>query len=297
MNWLAFQLGCVAVLAFAYAWLFRGLAGPVERRVALAWVAMILVSSWAAEDTSIRRYGMYAYPDSWWPILDRVPLLVVAIWPLVVLTARAVVGDLFPDLAPLRRSLAVAALVLVDASLVETVAVAAGLWSWAEGGYLGVPLIGMVGWAAYAFAISWPLERVAAALRGPRAWALALAVPLAALALTHAGLVAAWWGFFRHALRQELPAGAAWGALAVATVATFGLRRRGRRISAGVAIPRIAATSIFLALLVLHVRRPENVVHFSAVAVAYLGLLDWRGLARALRPGPTGSVEQELARP
>ncbi len=283
LNWLAFQLACALVLGFAYARLFRGLSGPAERRLALASILAIMVSAWAAEDTSIRRYEMYAYPDSWWPILDRVPLLVVLIWPLVVLTARQVAGGLFPGGTPIRRALAVGAIVWSDASLIETVAVAAGLWRWAEGGYLGVPLIGLFGWAAYAFAAAWMLERFAGGMVGPRPWRARILVPVLAVGLTHLQLVAAWWAFFRHALRSELPPGLAWVVLAALAALTLGLRRRPTRIPAGAAIPRIAATSVFVVLLVLHVRRPENVAHFAGVAIPYLGLLDWRGLGREFR--------------
>jgi len=284
-----FQLACTAVLAFAYAFLFA--KTPREKRRALAIEALLIAcASWLGEETSILRYRFYAYPDTWWLKLDEVPLLVVAIWPMVVLSSRQIIDTLFPTLVtrPLARALVVGLAVIVDASLVETIAVASDLWHWVEGGYLGAPLIGLIGWGANAFAITlamtWPPLRDPLS-RLPRLMSHAL-TPLVATALTHLVLVVAWWVFFRHALRDTLPTWTLAVTLTLSVAGTLALLRRAPRIPLTLAIPRIAATSVFVALLAFHIPSqvasdphaaalPLLVGHFAAIALPYLTLMAW----------------------
>lgn len=297
MDWTLFQLACVAVLAVAYGLLT--VQTPRGERARL-WrlVLLIAVSAWLGEETSILRYRFYGYPDEWWLKLDEVPFLVVAIWPLVVLTADQVIRALWPGLSRVGHAAAIAAMVFVDASLVETVAVAADLWWWVEGGYLGAPLIGLVGWAAYAFSIAlflpagpgskgsssrlerWLSETSARALGSggaPVRKVSALIVTLVvSLAVTHALLVVCWWAFFRHALRGALPEEAAYGVLALGALGAAWLWRRGRRMPLSVAGPRALATSVFVVLLVVNADGPPLYLHFLAVALPYLAILQLR---------------------
>ncbi len=104
------------------------------------------------------------------------------------------------------RPLIVGAVVAFDASLVEVVAVRAGLWSWAEPGHLGVPLIGMLGWGYFAIGAD------AALGRGRR-----LAAVVAAPAAAHALIQLTWWGAFRWGLRRDL------GSASVAGMAVIGV--------------------------------------------------------------------------
>jgi hypothetical protein len=274
VDWTLFQIACLLVLAFAYFALFRKAKTSEDRVRLLVVIALIFVGSWLAENTSIRRYEFYAYPDTWWAKLDEMPLLVSAIWPIVVLTAREVIDALFPGLSGLKRAAAVAAIVFVDSSLVESVAVATELWTWREGGYLGVPLIGLVGWSAFAFSMTLMIERYEK--RTMSTWRTFLS-PLAALGLTHILLVLTWWAFFRHVLREELPAFLPWVVLALSACGAIFLRSRPHRIPVDVALPRIAATSVFVALLAIYGREPGLFVHFGAVALPYLAVLDWAG--------------------
>jgi hypothetical protein len=284
LDWPLFQLACLLVLAFAYTALIRAERAPEGRRRLLVSIALIFVGSWLAENTSIRRYGFYAYPDTWWLKLDEMPLLVSAIWPIVVLTARQVITALFPGLVGLRRAAAVAAIVFIDASLVEAVAVATPLWAWREGGYLGVPLIGLIGWSAFAFSITLMIEQYEKQ-DNPRILQT-LARPFLALGLTHLLLVVTWWVCFRHVLRGPLPETVVWYVLGLSLVGSLLLRRRPNRIAADIALPRIAATSVFFVLLALFGDGPALTLHFAAVALPYLALLDWRGFARLMKRTP-----------
>lgn len=310
MNWTLFQIACLVVLAFAYALLYRDTA-PAERRRLTTTILLIAVTSWAAEETSILRYSFYGYPDTWWLKLDEVPLIVVLIWPLVILTADQVIRALFPGLSRIGHAFAISLMVFIDASLVETVAVASDLWSWVEGGYLGAPLIGLIGWAAYAFSIALVLptpipkspsrvthapdcarpsptpssltarltrrlDHLAAILHSPSPWLAYLVTCALSLAVTHALLVLTWWAFFRHALRDELPHYAAWIALAVSISISVIMVRRPHRIPLATAIPRAAATSVFVVLLAVYADGPPLYVHFAAIALPYLALISWR---------------------
>lgn len=99
------------------------------------------------------------------------------------------------------------------------------------------------------------------------------------LAVTHALLVLTWWAFFRHALRGELPEEAAFGVVALGAIVAVWLWRRGKRMPLAVAGPRALATSVFVVLLVLYADGPPLYLHFLAVALPYLAILELR-LAR-----------------
>ncbi|HVY63172.1 MAG TPA: carotenoid biosynthesis protein, partial [Planctomycetota bacterium] len=191
----AFQIGCVLVLAIAYAFHLRDRATRARRA---AEVALLAASGWLGEQSCISLYRFYAYAPGWAARAGDVPALVPLIWPLVVLSARDVARAMWPEMRVARRAAVVGALVVLDASLMEVVAVAAGLWRWAEPGYLDVPVIGILGWGAFAVGASLALD---VAERGPR-WLLAL--PAIALPVTHAILLALWWGALRWVGRGDL---------------------------------------------------------------------------------------------
>ena len=150
------ELVCAAIVAL-YA---------VARRDALPELALLAVAGFVGEDSVIRAYGFYSYSPRWHLFLDRVPLAIVLIWPIVIHSAwrwRAA-WRRAPALAPLVG----AAIVLADASLIEPIAVHAGLWTWTEPGLFAVPPIGIIGWAYFAGAAIACLE--ASSAPPPPSW-------------------------------------------------------------------------------------------------------------------------------
>ncbi|APR77339.1 Hypothetical protein A7982_02686 [Minicystis rosea] len=258
MSLVVFEAACVVVVALALALMAR----RRPARDLLADYAALAVAGWIGEETCVAFYGYYRYADGWHLRLHHVPILVPLIWPLVILSARDVAMTLWPSA---RRfwPLIVGAVVAFDASLVEVVAVRARLWSWAEPGHLGVPIIGMLGWGYFAIGAD------AALGRGRRLLAV-----VAAPAAAHALIQLTWWGGFRWGLRRDL------GSASVLGVAVLGglslllvlsARRRGGGIPMDVAIPRMVAASLFFTLLVT--TAPADVplwIHTAAVAVPYL---------------------------
>jgi hypothetical protein len=286
-----FELCCVVIVLATLAILAR----TRPPGVLLADYAALALAAWIGEESCVGLYRFYGYAEGWHARVDLVPALVPLIWPLVILSARDVVTALgvaavaLPagrrdagrerlsgvrtDLgAVAARAAAVGALVMLDASLVEVIAVRAGLWSWAEGGHLGVPLVGILGWGFFAAAAD------AALGAGGRA-RHALVVVLAPLA-THVALLAAWWGGLRWLLRGPL------GDASVAAVAVVGLvlglgalalRRRGRAVPLAVAAPRMVAAALFVAeLLLVAPTEPGLLVHTAAVALPYFVATDLR---------------------
>ena len=108
----AFQITCVVVVALYWA-VRLARAGAGDRRRVATRLAILSVAGWLGEDTVIRAYGFYGYAPFWWPILDRAPLLVACIWPIVIDSA----WQLARRIAPGRVVLAASALVLADAAL------------------------------------------------------------------------------------------------------------------------------------------------------------------------------------
>ncbi|MBK9037029.1 MAG: hypothetical protein IPL61_38230 [Myxococcales bacterium] len=262
MPFPGFELACVAIVALALA----ALARTRPWRGLLFDYAALAVAGWVGEQTCIAWYDFYRYAPSWHGRLGHVPALIPIIWPLVILSARAVVDAVAPGLG-WRRPLVVGALVAFDASLVEVIAVAAGLWGWAEPGHLDVPVLGVLGWGFFAGGADVALRQ------RPSLRPLAL---LGALALTHALIVGAWWALFRWTVRGDL------GDASVVAVVALGaalvpvavaLRRRGRTLPLDVALPRMIAASLFVVTLVVVAGAATRLwLHTAAVAVPYLAL-------------------------
>ena len=231
----------------------------------------LALSAWLGEQSCIQLYKFYSYSPAWHGRLGQVPILVPLIWPLVVLSACEVARQLRPRLSIRALAGLVAAIVALDASLVEVVAVRAGLWQWVEPGHLGVPLIGVLGWAYFALGAAFCLLRPAAG------WRLLL-IPLAPLC-AHVLILASWWGLFRWTLRGELGTGSVVGILAVGALALGAAaveRRRGGGIPLLTALPRALAASLFLMLLLTSAPADGKLwLHTAAVAVPYCVATRW----------------------
>jgi hypothetical protein len=146
---------------------------------------LVALAGLVVEESVITLYGFYDYNPDWWARIGHLPLLVVLIWPVVIHSAGALAEQLGQSQRPLRMATLTGLLVLLDASLIEPVAVHAGLWYWTEPGLFSVPPIGIFGWAAFASLASLWL-RVA---RG-RHWLWDLLVVPWALVGTHLFLLA-----------------------------------------------------------------------------------------------------------
>jgi hypothetical protein len=271
------ELVCLAiVLVYVASRLVRGCdragrLGFVARFVALS------VASFIGEDTVIRAHCYYAYAPGWSVRLDRVPLVIVLVWPVVIdsaaMLARALAGD---DRSAGSRRLRVAtlgaAIVLADASLIEPIAVRAGLWHWTEPGLFDVPLIGIVGWAFFAWAAIFVLESTRTIVA--RSVALVLVAPIA----THALIVMSWWSIFRWT--QGARSGAVAAALAWVVTLALAARiararaRARRRASGGIPISelllRLPGASFFFVLLTTTAPPPALVAYAVAFAPPYL---------------------------
>lgn len=262
MSILTFEVCSALVIALAIASMAR--RAPLTR--VLSEVGALALSGFLAEEICLRAYQRSAYAPGWHLRVLDVPLVALLLWPLVVMSAREVARCISPESFGARRSLLVGLLVIADASLIEVIAVRAGLWTFREGGHLGVPLIGMVGWGFFAGAADATLARFP---RWGALWVLVTA-PLA----THALLLASWWGFFRWVGRGDLGD----ASLAIVTLsgatATFGAlrwRRRGIRIVRDVTLPRIGAALLSFALLISTAPRDQSLwMHVVAVGMPYL---------------------------
>ena len=141
------ELSCLAIIA-----LYLGVRFYYEAdRPQLARrMALLISASWIAENTVIHAYHFYQYSPRWSVFVDRVPLLVLIIWPIVITSA----WDLWVALrgrGGIMTALATACLVFADAYVMEPIAVESGLWSWNEPGLFQVPPIGVAGWSFFTF--------------------------------------------------------------------------------------------------------------------------------------------------
>ena len=266
----AFELLCAGIVALFLVMRAR----RADRPAALAGgFALLAAASWVAEDSVIHAYAFYDYGVRWTVLADHMPLIVALIWPVVIRSAADLAAGL--GLHGRRRVLAAAGLVLADASLIEPVAVHAGLWSWSEPGLFAVPPIGVLGWAIFSAWALWLVDTPA--LDGRRA-KRALLVVLLPAALTHVCLLALWWGGLRW-VSGTIPAwpaaGVAWALSAALSVLAARAAAPARLRRADLLV-RVPAALVFFGLLALRGRdEPALVVWALAFVPPYL-VLTWR---------------------
>jgi hypothetical protein len=255
VSFFALQTACAVIVAIYLAVRLRRAPRPAA---VLARLLALAVAGWVAEDSVIRAYGFYHYAPGWSVFLDRVPLFIVLIWPVVIDSA----GQLARRFGG-GASLALAAsLVLADAALIEPIAVRAGLWSWTEPGLFAVPPIGILGWACFAGAALWVLER-APGLLGRAA--VVVVAPLA----THLLLLASWWGALRW-LNGTVPApigvALAWGGAGFLSALSWRIRRQQKVPRFELAV-RAPGAALFFVLLALYGRQSVTLVAWSLAFV------------------------------
>ena len=285
MPWI--QVACLAVLGVAYGLVFFRSAG---RGTLLAQVALLALAAWVGEATCIAAYRFYGYQSGWWLRLAGVPLLVPVIWPLVVLQSRNMVHALWPG--RWWSPLAVGAMVAFDGSLVEVVAVRAGLWHWSEQGLLEVPLAGILGWGFFGVGAALVLDRA-----GDRPSRLLL-LPIIAPVVTHLLILVSWWGLLRWTMRGDLGVAGTIGALAVSLLISLAVwRARPRRVLPMEALPTIPAVVFFLTLLILNGAGSWQLwAHFVLVSLPHLISLGLQPQRNRLGGSPERSQSQVESR-
>jgi hypothetical protein len=267
------ELACAAIVAL---YLVVRLSAPGAKPGAHAVRLLCLAcAAWVGEDSVIRAYAFYGYAPGWSIFLDRVPLLIVAIWPVVVDSAHVLARVLVPRAGRASRVALVGGLiVLADASLIEPIAVRTHLWSWsAENAraVFDVPVIGILGWAYFAAAAILVLERLE--MRGAPAYADSAVIAVAPLA-AHAILGATWWCAFRWlgaGLAEWVIPALAW---VVAVPVTLGAWRRRMDVPVRVVMARAPGAAFFFALLATAGKGSGALVLYAlAFAPAYFALV------------------------
>ncbi len=244
---LLLQLTALALVLFYV--LFRIIDQPEPWQFLTRFV-LVLVACWMAEESCILLYKFYSYSPSWTLFLDKVPLLIILIWPVIIHSAWDLASQLLHPghkLVPL----AAGAIVCTDAALLEPVAVNAGLWSWSESGIFQVPLIGILGWGYFAFFCTLMLDW---AKRANRLKGETLLLLLAAVAGTHLLLLTSWWGALRWVSPVDsnvFAVGIVW-LLSLALVCTILRRGTGRRVQRKALLLRLPGALFVFLLLALN---------------------------------------------
>lgn len=259
------ELVCFAIVA-----LFLGVRGRLDPEPGRFFgrVITLFVAAWLAENTVIHAYGFYYYSKDWTIFIDRVPLMVLVIWPVVIHSAWDLARHLLKGHP--KTELFAAVFVFFDASMIEPIAVESKLWFWTEPGLFQVPPIGVLGWAVFAaFAMSLMKRRMPA-----------FGVILLSTLGTHLVLLSVWWGFFRWVngpIPGWLGAGAIWVVSIFATAMALRTRARLRVPLIEMAL-RIPAALFFLALMAMYCLDVlPLVVYALAFVPPYVALTPWRG--------------------
>ncbi|TNF30895.1 MAG: carotenoid biosynthesis protein [Deltaproteobacteria bacterium] len=272
---IALELACVAIVVLYLVVRVRRDPAP---RTFLLRLLLLATGAWIGEDTCIHAYHFYAYSPRWSLFLDQVPVLIIAIWPVVIHSAWDLARRLTRD--PRRVPLVGALIVLADASLIEPIAVQSGLWWWTEPGLFAVPPIGILGWAFFAGLAMWTFDR-------PRLPAVSL-FPIASGGV-HLLLLATWWGALRWVNGTVDP----WPVVGLAWALSLGLAALAWRRDAGARVPRvelllrIPAAGFFFVLLALYGADATALIAYAlAFAPPYL-VLTWQSSRTAARSAAT----------
>ena len=279
------ELACAAIVSLWIAVRSRRETSSSSRARLFARLAVVAAAGWIGEESCIRLYGFYSYASSWSVFLDKVPLAIVCIWPVVVLSSIDLARQLLtPSSSSLARAALVMVLVIADASLIEPIATRAGLWSWTEPGPFHVPIVGVLGWGFFAFGVALALDRSASpspssspssstsALRAGLARAVA-AGPLAA----HALVLASWWLALRWLPRGAVDDDSALPLAAGAWLVSLALAGAALRARVVVArrdlLLRVPAAAFFFVLLAMYARDDGALIAYAlAFAPPYLVL-------------------------
>ena len=282
------ELVCLAIVAFYLGSRLVRLSSRRERLGLLGRFGALSMGAAAGESSMIRLYGAYHYASSWSVFVDCVPLVVVLIWPVVIDSAAMLARRLTSDASArtsrslLRVSLVTAAIVLADASLIEPIAVRAGLWVWSEPGLFDVPLYGIAGWAIFSGLAIALLER---GLTGP----MVVLAPVG----THFVIQLLYWSVFRWVRGVAPPAATVATAWIVLTAAAFLAWRVGRRVPLVDVMLRAPGAIFFFVLLAFLPdeggARSWLIAYAGAFAAPYLALIVSRARAYFTRDrrGPT----------
>ncbi|MFZ0450944.1 MAG: hypothetical protein WAL98_17035 [Desulfatiglandaceae bacterium] len=230
----------------------------------LLWTVLVATSAWIAEETCIRLYAFYSYSQSWHMLLSHLPLMIIVVWPVLIHSAWDLASQLL-GYGHRFVPMAVGGIVLTDAAFIETVSVRSGLWVWQEPGIFNVPLIGILGWACFAFLCAFLYEE--GRRRNCRLWSSLIVIVLPAVG-THLFLLVSWWGVFRWInipIKAELAAATAW-TMSIGLVFVFLRFRAGLYVKKKTLLLRLLGALFFFTLAV---RNADGSVFYILFVVAF----------------------------
>ncbi len=269
MSMILFELAGISIIVFYV--VLHALKQP-EGGHFLFRIVLVSAAAWMAEESCILLYEFYGYSSKWNFFLNHLPLLVIVVWPVVIHSAWDLASQMLGSSHRL-MPLAAGGIVLTDATLIETVAVHCGLWSWNEPGIFHVPLIAILGWAYFAFLCILLFEEGRRRNATKRFSLLILALPVIG---THLLLLITWWGALRWVnipVDPRLAVGSAW-ALSLLLVYAILRNRTGTRVERKTLFLRLPAALYFYTLLALNASCSLLLVVFAvAFAPPYLTLI------------------------
>lgn len=231
----------------------------------------ISIASWIAEETSIRAYYFYQYSPDWNLFLGHVPILVILIWPLVIHSGWELATRLMGE-GKRHVHLAAALIILIDASLVETISVKAGFWSWNAPGIFGVPLIGIFGWVYFSI-LSTLILRLK---RVRKAGIVRIFFMLIFTACgTHVLIVATWWLIFRWILFPLNPvfiAAMAW-LISISVIYFIHQKNLGINMDGKTIIMRVPPVLLFFIVYLKGSTDAFHTAYAAAFCITYLFLI------------------------
>lgn len=282
------DIGMLVVALLTYVW-NRDRFTTIQFVVAYL---MIAVSGGVCENTCIWWYDFYHYnQEVWYAYVGAMPIEVTIIWPQVIFGSHRLMRENF-GLQGVTLAAVGASEVFGLAYFVEIVCVSRGFWTWTKSNIMGVPIIGVIGWAVFAFCAFLTLE----VMRKDRPLSVlpVLCLPLLSMGAVHATVIALWQCGFAYVSEIDLSenlvcAGSLVGSLGMmAAVALFPVRSWvNLRVSQE--IPRLVAAGLLFYTLLKGSPSWQQIVISVAFALPYLGCLrwDWPFFTSLHKPSPS----------
>ena len=236
----------------------------------LAYLSIALAGG-LCENSVIILYDFYWYNERVWTVMAGVmPLEVTLIWPQVIFTTYRLMKESF-GLQSWKLAFIGSMEVFGLAYFVEICCVSRGFWSWSKSNFAGVPIIGVLGWAFFAFCALIALYQ----LEKGNVWAI-VSLPVYSVLVVHSGVLLLWYCGFWYISDIEIPVSyVAFGSLVSLPVLLIQIRHLRNKIQITVVqeFPRICA-ALVLSYTLLRGNPPLELLVLTAVLlIPFLGCL------------------------
>jgi len=233
----------------------------------------IAISGGICENSVIILYDFYHYNQIIWSYYVGVmPLEVTLIWPQVIFTSYRLLRENF-KVSGLKMAVIGSMEIFGLAYFVEISCVSRGFWSWTKSNLAGVPIIGVLGWAIFAFCAFLALD----SLSRSKSWWQTIILPISSAIVVHIGVVGLWFLGFWYISEFDIPVDKLAPVLMVGSpimlVILYKFCRHRLELTVAQEIPRLCAAFLLLFTFLKGNPSRDLTLVVCSLALPYFGVL------------------------